>query len=533
MIGFQPSDSNIYHQSHSHPDRMELSEILEIISRGEGTKTEFKSQLRIAAELEKREFAKDLSAMANTSGKDGYIIYGVSDVDSKPIGITHKRGLVESLVQIGSSRIEPPVEFEPLWFDVDHVSILALEVPASHLRPHWIKETRDVYVRRHNVVEKAHPHEIKNMMESHHSELNSGEESEVLEEEFTEENFLPSDRDVIPNFFPLIGPPTLYRTCKREMGPLLGRFSPVVFDPQYDIFVPTPEFGDSKSAIAFEAVGSSHLVSNIYLDAFVRDLGKIVSQVAQEAGVWGDRIPMYWSLSRDEDMDYGIGAESASQAIHNKREGVLSCVIHFSRFSLDTPTCMLFFYADLRTSSHRSDETYIDDCWLKLLTSSLPFNPKWVWHIFRVFRKIDDRFDPEVKITDATLEKVYVSEWITNRQSRVKTSILGFMGRRTFHDSDPNYDQSLGLVAGTEPFKKVKWTVYEDWNFDSYRSLFKEPPVKYFDEIPIEVTNPVPAWLDIQSGLGRFRLLKTRQIVVGASGRIMSVIGAHSVGGID
>lgn len=501
---------------------MKETDILEIIKAGEGTTTEFKQQLNVSSGSEKGEFAKDLSAIANTVSRKGYIIYGVTE-DKKIVGIRRKRGTDELLIQIASSRIEPPVDFEPIWLEIEGVSVLTLETPKSRKRPHWITNSRDVFIRRNKVVEKAHPNEILAMK----SDMNL-EDLDEPTEEATNRYSAPTDDRLDFSFFMIGGTPTHYRTCKKS-GPFSNGFSPVVFDPQFDNFVPTPEFGDTKSAISFETYVASHTIPKDDFHLFLKNLEQDIPRVATYAQIWDRRFPMYWSLSRDDDMDYGVGAESASLAIHEKEEGVLACVIHFSRINVYKPTCLLLLYADFRPG-HTDDFVRLDDCWMKMLTSSLPFNPKWVQDVFQVFQGINESFKADTEISDAVMEKVYTVEWVTARKSRIRSRIFGFMGRE--RGDDPRYDQSLGLVVDMAPFRNAKMVKDEGgtWNFNAFRGLYDEPPVKFFEEIPVSVTNPVPNWLDIQSGYGGFGHLRTRQIVIGASGRIMSIIGGHSAG---
>ncbi|MHB8566449.1 MAG: hypothetical protein ACYC7D_10035 [Nitrososphaerales archaeon] len=131
------------------------------------------------------------------------------------------------------------------------------------------------------------------------------------------------------------------------------------------------------------------------------------------------------------------------------------------------------------------------------------------------------------------MEPVYSAEWITAQDTRIKTNVLAFMGRDT-RFSDSKNDQPLALIVDSFRFRNLEATKDECWNFDSdsYGAVYSESPIKFFEEFPVEVTNPVPRWADMQSCFGAFRFLSTRQIVVGASGRIMSILGAHSVGGL-
>jgi hypothetical protein len=505
------------------------TDLLRLIRAGEGTTVEFKRQLNVISDKDKREFAKDLSAMANSVSERGYLIYGVTD-DKKIEGITQRRGMVESLIQISSSRINPPVDFDPIWVEINGVSVLTLEVPESRKRPHWITITRDVFIRRNKVIEKAYPDEIASMK--------SGIDLEETEDQ-TEKNrgyLSPTTLEPLDtSFFIVGGNPTHYRTSKKS-GPYSYRYSPTVFDPQLDVFQPTPQFGETKSAISFEADFFSDSVQTDNFLSFLQDFEQSIPRVAADAQIWDRQLPMYWSFSREEDMDYGVGSKSASLAIHENlpKEGVLACVVHFSRFNVYKPTGLLLFYADLRPSRSAEDSLYIDACWMRMMISSLPFNPKWVQEVFQTFHRINNSFDASREISDVTMQEVNTVEWVTTRKSRLRSRIFGFMGRKL--GSDPEYDQPLGLVVDMTPFRNVRALRDDDrtWNFvDRYDSEYKEPPTRFFEEIPLSVTNPVPHWLDIQSGYGNFGRLRVRQIIVGASagsGRIMSVVSVHSVG---
>lgn len=507
---------------------MKKGDVLRLIKTGEGARIEFKQELKIASDPEKSEFAKDLSAMANTEGETGYIIFGVND-DKQVLGVTRKRGIEESLIQISSSRITPPVNFEPIWIELSGVSVLVLQIPTNRSRPHWITRTRDVFIRRDRVVEKAYPEEIVSMKSDRDLE-----EADKAAEHAPYYSVPTLDR-FDPSFFIVGGNPTRYRTCKKS-GPYSDMYSPAVFDPQLDVFVPTPEFGDTKSAVSFEADFRSNSIETDEFLAFLRNFEQSIPRVAGDAQIWDRELPMYWSFSRKEDMDYGVGSETASLAIHENiaREGVLACVVHFSRFNVYKPTGLLLFYADIRPSHSREDSVYLDACWMRMMISSLPFDPKWVRDVFQVFQEIDESYDARREISDVTFQEVNTVEWVTARKTRVKSKIFGFMGRELGSNSE--YDQALGLVVDMAPFRNVR-TLRDDertWNFvDSYDSLYDDSPTKYFAEIPVSVTNPVPHWLDIQNGYGSFGHLRARQMIVGASagsGRIMSIISAHSHG---
>jgi hypothetical protein len=66
------------------------------------------------------------------------------------------------------------------------------------------------------------------------------------------------------------------------------------------------------------------------------------------------------------------------------------------------------------------------------------------------------------------------------------------------------------------------------WNFDYYARTYSESPAQFFEELPVRVTNPVTAWLDIQKGYGTFGRLRIRQIVVQGFDSAINILAGHS-----
>ena len=58
---------------------MDLQRLKQLIKQREGIKLDFKEILNLETESEKKEFAKDVMAIANSIGGRGYIIIGVKD----------------------------------------------------------------------------------------------------------------------------------------------------------------------------------------------------------------------------------------------------------------------------------------------------------------------------------------------------------------------------------------------------------------------------------------------------------------------
>ncbi|HBR01790.1 MAG TPA: transcriptional regulator, partial [Ruminiclostridium sp.] len=56
---------------------MDVQKLKQLLSREEDEKLDFKAKLNLATESEKKELVKDVTAMANTRGGRGHIIFGV------------------------------------------------------------------------------------------------------------------------------------------------------------------------------------------------------------------------------------------------------------------------------------------------------------------------------------------------------------------------------------------------------------------------------------------------------------------------
>lgn len=157
--------------------------IWENISLGHETeKIEFKETVDLGNRESKAEFARDISAIANTEGNEGYLIIGVIDKkhrkgdqpeeavagftcdDTDTIFQQMHDALVDFLHPI------PRIEIHSLAQPSTKKQICVVVVPRSYARPHWFKrsgvgvDSHDVWVRRGASCYKANPEEIEQMM---------------------------------------------------------------------------------------------------------------------------------------------------------------------------------------------------------------------------------------------------------------------------------------------------------------------------------------------------------------------------------
>ena len=116
---------------------------------------EFKREIKLGNDKEKNEFAKDVSALANTRG--GNIVLGKEDPKQGGlvVGIDRKTYDCEQMQQVISSRCYPPVKFDAELIQLENKWFALLTIPVSSMKPHEIVGSREVWVRRGNTTDKA------------------------------------------------------------------------------------------------------------------------------------------------------------------------------------------------------------------------------------------------------------------------------------------------------------------------------------------------------------------------------------------
>ena len=150
------------------PERMEQNrKLLQDLLRqtDETTTLDFKREIKLSSDKDKNEFAKDVSAFANTKG--GYIVYGKEDPaeGGRIVGIRPETFSSEQMQQIISQKCYPPVRFEDKLIQLDSKWFVLLMISESSPKPHEIVGTRVVYVRRGKTTDRATTREIMQMYE--------------------------------------------------------------------------------------------------------------------------------------------------------------------------------------------------------------------------------------------------------------------------------------------------------------------------------------------------------------------------------
>jgi len=138
---------------------MDIYKLKSLLQLSEGPKLDFKEKLNLETDGEKKEFVKDVLAIANSKGGRGYIIFGVEDKTKKVVGIDIDIS-EEKIQQIISSRSDPPVpiKFETINFSGRNIGILTIY--KSMLRPHQMIQNGVFYIRRGSTTDIAKREEI-------------------------------------------------------------------------------------------------------------------------------------------------------------------------------------------------------------------------------------------------------------------------------------------------------------------------------------------------------------------------------------
>jgi len=134
-----------------------------LLRRRERLKADFKICLPLSTNEQKIEFAKDLSAMANTPGGTGHLIVGV-DNRGEVIGVRPDHISETRLQQINAARCDPPVNFDVNSLDLSSKRIVIIEIPRSLTGPHQVKDIGAFYIRRGTTTDVASTSEVTRMI---------------------------------------------------------------------------------------------------------------------------------------------------------------------------------------------------------------------------------------------------------------------------------------------------------------------------------------------------------------------------------
>ncbi|MGL4738244.1 MAG: AlbA family DNA-binding domain-containing protein [Cellulosilyticaceae bacterium] len=146
---------------------MNGQKVKQLLKKEEGFKLDFKQKLLIEQESDKKEFAKDVIAIANTPGGRGYILFGIEDRTKKIVGLESiPEHVEERLQQIVGHRSRPPVPIAWETVSIGSKIVGVLTIYKSMQIPHQMLGIGAFYVRRGSTTDVATRHEIATMLQN-------------------------------------------------------------------------------------------------------------------------------------------------------------------------------------------------------------------------------------------------------------------------------------------------------------------------------------------------------------------------------
>lgn len=165
-------------------DERKSGRIEKLLSQQDETNSfEFKREINLESEKEKSEFAKDVSALANTFG--GFILFGKEDKrqGGRMVGIDPQTYDADKMQQVIAQRCYPPPVFSSELIERNGKWFAVLEVHQSNLRPIEIVQSRVVWVRRDKTTDRATQKEREEMANKKANTFDTQLETEGIPED--------------------------------------------------------------------------------------------------------------------------------------------------------------------------------------------------------------------------------------------------------------------------------------------------------------------------------------------------------------
>ena len=144
---------------------MDEYKLRQLLKREEGPKLDFKAELNLSTESDKKELTKDVIAIANSRGGRGYILFGIEDKTKRILGIDPANFSEEQIQQIIYNRCDPPVPISVDFFNIEGKMIVAITVYKSSNKPHQMLQNGAFYIRRGSTTGVARRSEVANLLQ--------------------------------------------------------------------------------------------------------------------------------------------------------------------------------------------------------------------------------------------------------------------------------------------------------------------------------------------------------------------------------
>lgn len=139
---------------------MDASELKEILSRGEDSKTQFKTRFTHVDVL-----ASEICAMANTDG--GIIVVGVSD-KGEILGVDNLTRLNQWVSNAASQKIDPPVSVVTENIRINEKLVVIIRIPRGTNKPYAANKT-EFWIKVGADKRRAIREELRRLMQASHS----------------------------------------------------------------------------------------------------------------------------------------------------------------------------------------------------------------------------------------------------------------------------------------------------------------------------------------------------------------------------
>lgn len=145
---------------------MDKKKLLKLLRKDEGSKLDFKEVLNLKTYTEKKEFAKDVCALANSGIGRAYLIIGIRDKTKSIIGVSNLEQLNEEKIQqIISTRCDPPIPVLVENFDINKKKIVVITIFDGEQKPYQLRDSGAFYIRRGSVTDVMRKSEILNVFQ--------------------------------------------------------------------------------------------------------------------------------------------------------------------------------------------------------------------------------------------------------------------------------------------------------------------------------------------------------------------------------